>query len=81
MAIVGGSGTLVGPFIGAALVLGLRNWVSSFFELHLAVMGLVFIAVVFWAPGGVMGLVRTRLRRAPAPTSTEAPPLRTKATP
>lgn len=58
MAIVGGSGTLLGPFIGAGLVLGLRNWVSTFFELHLVVMGLVFIAVVIWAPGGVVGLVR-----------------------
>jgi branched-chain amino acid transport system permease protein len=58
MAIVGGSGTLLGPFIGAAMVLGLRNWVSTFFELHLAVMGLVFIAVVIWAPGGVVGLLR-----------------------
>ena len=58
MAIVGGSGTLLGPFVGAGLILGLRNWVSTFFELHLAVMGLVFIAVVLWAPGGVMGLLR-----------------------
>ena len=58
MAIVGGSGTLLGPFLGAGLILGLRNWVSTFFELHLAVMGLVFIAVVIWVPGGVMGLIR-----------------------
>ena len=57
MAIVGGSGTLLGPFIGAAMVLGLRNWVSTFFELHLAVMGLVFIAIVIWAPKGVIGLL------------------------
>ena len=57
MAIVGGTGTVLGPFIGAGLVLGLRNWVSTFFELHLAVMGLVFIAVVVWAPGGVMGII------------------------
>jgi branched-chain amino acid transport system permease protein len=63
MAIVGGSGTILGPFIGAGLVLGLRNWVSTFFELHLAVMGLVFIAVVIWAPGGVMGLIRRFLER------------------
>ena len=58
MAIVGGSGTLLGPFVGAAMVLGLRNWVSTFFEMHLAIMGLVFIAVVIWAPGGVIGLLR-----------------------
>jgi branched-chain amino acid transport system permease protein len=58
MAIVGGSGTIVGAFIGSAVVLGLRNWVSSFFELHAAVMGLVFIATVLWAPDGLVGLAR-----------------------
>jgi ABC-type branched-subunit amino acid transport system permease subunit len=40
------------------VVLGLRNWVSSFFELHAAVMGLVFIATVLWAPEGLVGLIR-----------------------
>jgi branched-chain amino acid transport system permease protein len=62
MAIVGGSGTIVGPFIGAVIILGLRNWVSSFFELYAAVMGLVFVATVLWAPDGVVGLL-TRGRR------------------
>jgi branched-chain amino acid transport system permease protein len=56
MAIVGGSGTIVGPFIGAGVVLGLRNWVSSFFEMHHAIMGAVFIATVLWAPDGLVGL-------------------------
>jgi branched-chain amino acid transport system permease protein len=57
MAIVGGSGTIVGPFIGAGLFLGLRNWVSSFFEAHTADMGAVFIATVLWAPSGIVGLI------------------------
>ena len=64
MGIVGGTGTILGPLIGAGLVLGLRNWVSSFFTLHLAVMGLVFIAVVIWAPGGVMGIFKKWLTDA-----------------
>ncbi|HRO59347.1 MAG TPA: branched-chain amino acid ABC transporter permease [Burkholderiaceae bacterium] len=59
MAIVGGSGTIVGPLLGSGIVLALRNWVSSFFELHAAVMGLVFIAVVLWAPGGLVGLLES----------------------
>ena len=62
MAIVGGSGTIVGAFIGSAVVLGLRNWVSSFFELHAAVMGLVFIATVLWAPDGLVGLAKRLLK-------------------
>lgn len=66
MAIVGGTGTIVGPFIGAAIILGLRNWVSSFFELYAAVMGVVFVVTVLWAPHGVVGLAgRLRDRLAP----------------
>ena len=57
MAIVGGSGTIIGPFIGAGVILGMRNWVSSFFELHAAVMGLVFIVTILWAPTGIMGII------------------------
>lgn len=64
MAIVGGTGTIVGPFIGAGIILGLRNWVSSFFELYASVMGLVFIVVVLWAPDGIVGLVGRLWARA-----------------
>ncbi|KPK06053.1 MAG: hypothetical protein AMJ64_10110 [Betaproteobacteria bacterium SG8_39] len=65
MAIVGGTGTIVGPFLGAGVVLGLRNWVSSFVEMHHAIMGAVFIATVLWAPQGLVGIaarVRARLK-------------------
>lgn len=65
MAIVGGTGTIVGPFLGAGVVLGLRNWVSSFVEMHHAIMGAVFIATVLWAPQGLVGLAgRLRARLA-----------------
>jgi branched-chain amino acid transport system permease protein len=64
MAIIGGSGTIIGAFIGSAVVLGLRNWVSSFFELHAAVMGLVFIATVLWAPDGLVGLAKRLYKRS-----------------
>ncbi|HAM55035.1 MAG TPA: branched-chain amino acid ABC transporter permease [Candidatus Rokubacteria bacterium] len=69
MAIIGGTGTIVGPFIGSWIMLGLRNWVSSFFALYASVMGLVFIAVVLWAPDGLVGLagrLRARAQKAGA---------------
>jgi branched-chain amino acid transport system permease protein len=67
MAIVGGTGSIVGPFLGAAVVLGLRNWVSSFVEMHHAIMGAVFIATVLWAPQGLVGIAqRIRARFAKA---------------
>lgn len=56
MAIIGGSGTIIGPFIGSGVFLGLRNWVSSFFELHTAVIGVVFIVTILWAPNGIVGV-------------------------
>ncbi len=65
MAIVGGTGTIIGPFIGAGIFLGLRNWVSSFFVLHAAVMGVVFIVTVLFAPQGVVGLFNRLVRREP----------------
>jgi len=61
MAIVGGTGTIFGPFLGAGIVLALRNWVSSFVALHHAIMGIVFIVTILWAPNGIMGLA-ARLR-------------------
>lgn len=69
MAIVGGSGTILGPFLGAGVILVLRNWVSGFFELYAAVLGVVFIATVLWAPEGIMGIagrLRARIARARA---------------
>jgi branched-chain amino acid transport system permease protein len=72
MAIVGGSGTIIGPFLGSGIVLGLRNWVSSFFEFHAAVMGIVFIATILWAPHGLVGLF-SRLRARDTKTKV-APP-------
>jgi branched-chain amino acid transport system permease protein len=67
MAIVGGTGTIIGPFIGSAIILGLRNWVSSFFELYAAVMGIVFIVAVLWVPGGLVGLAARLRGRATGP--------------
>jgi branched-chain amino acid transport system permease protein len=69
MAILGGTGTILGPFLGAAIILALRNWVSSLFDHYNTVLGAVFIATVLWAPHGIVGLARrwrpaVRLRSA-----------------
>ena len=60
MVIVGGAGTIAGPFIGAAIVMLLRNWVSGFIHYYTAILGLVFIATVLWAPNGIMGFFARR---------------------
>ena len=65
MAIVGGTGTILGPFLGSGIILVLRNWVSGFFHYYTAVLGIVFIVTVLWAPQGIMGLIaRWRVGRS-----------------
>jgi branched-chain amino acid transport system permease protein len=61
MAIIGGSGTILGPLIGSGIIMLLRNWVSGYFHFYTGILGVVFIATVLWAPKGLMGLI-TRWR-------------------
>jgi branched-chain amino acid transport system permease protein len=64
MAIVGGIGTLFGAFAGAATVILLQNTVSSYTERWPTVLGLVFIAVMIFAPEGIAGTIIRMKRRA-----------------
>ncbi len=63
MVVVGGAGSLVGPIIGAAFFLLLEHHLSTLTDSWALVLGLIFIAVVIFVPGGLWGLVR---RRSPA---------------
>jgi branched-chain amino acid transport system permease protein len=62
MVIVGGTGTLAGPLVGAAIVVGAEFWLSTYLDRWATVLGAVFIAVVLFAPRGIMGEVEARLR-------------------
>jgi ABC-type branched-subunit amino acid transport system ATPase component/ABC-type branched-subunit amino acid transport system permease subunit len=69
MVIIGGVGTLIGPILGAAFELLLRNWVSSLpvvGERWMLFMGLVFGAFVLFARGGIVGLLKLRVAPEPA---------------
>lgn len=73
MVILGGAGTLVGPFVGSAIILGIRSWVSGYLGWWMTLMGLVFVVTVLWAPHGLVGLgraLRGRLGRPNRPLAT-----------
>jgi branched-chain amino acid transport system permease protein len=64
MAIVGGIGTLIGSFVGAAVIIGLEQFVSAYTERWQMVLGIVFILIMLFAPEGIVGkLQKLRLRR------------------
>lgn len=65
MAVLGGSGTLVGGVIGTFIVFGLREFLSTIVPWWQYVLGLVYVATIFFLPTGLMGIpARLRQRRA-----------------
>jgi len=62
--VIGGIGTLVGPILGAAFFLLLREGLSRFFtEYYLIPVGIIFIAMVIFMPQGLLGFARRWLNR------------------
>ena len=56
--IVGGAGSLLGPIVGTSIFIFVREVVSSQWEHHELIVGLVAILVVIFAPKGLVGLWR-----------------------
>jgi branched-chain amino acid transport system permease protein len=73
MVILGGAGTVLGPLVGAAIVITVRFSISSYVERWHALLGVVFIIVILVARAGLVGsiakLVRRILRRRAAGTA------------
>jgi branched-chain amino acid transport system permease protein len=66
MPLIGGTGTWIGPVIGAVLLTTVQQTamvtISSAFNLML--VGLLMVAFITLAPNGIVGLVRNLRRRA-----------------
>jgi branched-chain amino acid transport system permease protein len=60
MVILGGAGTLLGPAIGAAIIVMLENLISIFTERWVLVLGTIYVIVTLFAPRGIHGLLRRR---------------------
>jgi branched-chain amino acid transport system permease protein len=80
MAILGGIGTLVGPLIGAFVIVMAENVLSTSIERWPTVLGLVFMATILFARDGFVGAVSrgwgALLRRRgwePSPAAPAAP--------
>ena len=63
MVVLGGAGSLIGPAIGAAVFLLMKQIVSSHTEHWLLIVGIVFIACVMFFRGGLYALLEQSLRR------------------
>lgn len=67
MVVLGGPGTLLGSVIGAAVVVFLREYLSTQVAWWQYVLGGVYIVTILYLPDGLMGIpARFRLRRLQA---------------
>ncbi len=57
MAYIGGGTTFVGPILGAVLITALQSGVSLLSSSWVVYVGVLFIAMVTFAPGGLTGIV------------------------
>jgi branched-chain amino acid transport system permease protein len=54
MVIAGGTGTLLGPIAGAALVVVMKNVASAYIERWNFVLGAIFVGIVVFMPEGLV---------------------------
>jgi branched-chain amino acid transport system permease protein len=55
-AILGGTGTLIGPIVGALAIIAAREVLSDLISSWLIVVGAIYIALVFFLPSGILPL-------------------------
>jgi branched-chain amino acid transport system permease protein len=63
MVALGGRGTLLGPALGAGIIVILKNLISVYTHRWLLILGVVYIATIVYAPEGIVGAVRQWTRR------------------
>jgi branched-chain amino acid transport system permease protein len=68
MAVLGGAGTLIGGVIGAFIVFGIREYLSTIVPWWQYVLGTVYVLTILYLPGGLMGIPeRIRQSRSSSP--------------
>lgn len=60
MAIIGGVGTIMGGLVGAFVLIALEQFVSAYTERWMSVLGITAIAIMIFAPQGLLGLLRRK---------------------
>jgi len=58
MIIIGGTGTIIGPIIGAVLLTLLPEFLHAIKDYRMLIYGAILIVVIIYAPGGIAGLLK-----------------------
>jgi branched-chain amino acid transport system permease protein len=63
MTLIGGVGTIIGPFVGAFIVVGMTNYLAGFGAWVTVIEGIVFVACVLLFRHGIIGVLSAWLKR------------------
>jgi branched-chain amino acid transport system permease protein len=77
MVILGGTASLAGPVVGATVFIGISHYAVSLTDHWRLFVGIAFIAIVMFAPQGLVAIVQSKFRSwrhgRPSPASTQEP--------
>lgn len=62
MVILGGPGTLIGPALGAGIIVFLKNFISAYTQRWLLIVGTIYILTILYAPQGLINLLKDWLK-------------------
>ncbi len=62
MVALGGRGSLIGPALGAGIIVLLKNLVSVYTHRWLLILGAVYIFTIVYAPEGILGAIKRRTK-------------------
>lgn len=63
MAFIGGTGHLLGAFLGSGVFVYLTDYLGSYTDRYELVLGLIFVVIVMFAPSGLLGLFPDRQKK------------------
>ena len=63
MCLLGGWFTFLGPMLGAAVLVTLRTFVSTYTDYWALVLGIIMMLVIFFLPNGILGYVEEKFKK------------------
>ncbi|MEM2889427.1 MAG: branched-chain amino acid ABC transporter permease [Candidatus Bathyarchaeia archaeon] len=58
--LIGGRGTFLGPFVGAAIMVVLSHFLAAYYTLHLVILGAILLVIILFFPDGLIGRLQRK---------------------
>lgn len=78
--VLGGTGTLIGPILGAAVITSLQYALMNIPELSMLITGVMLILIILFLPRGLISIVKKILQPLRKPNTHARPPQRDQGT-